>query len=509
MNQPSMTENSDSFPQPLPPPIPHDAPPPPEADKGQSEIFAQGTSFAQLGLRSSVLKGVEAAGFTMPTAIQATLIPVALQGKDILGQAKTGTGKTAAFGLPLLHMCSRDVPFQALILAPTRELAVQIAAEIDELGKFTPIRTISVYGGEAVHKQAKALERGAPIIVATPGRVMDMVERRHLHFRNVRFVVLDEVDRMLDIGFREDIRKILEMCPPPGPPVLPKPDGTATARQTIFVSATISPEIERLARKFMHEPEKLVTAAGSLTVSLVKQMHLTVNPWDKRRLLAHLLTHEEPELTVVFCRLKRTVDELARYLNEKGIAAHAIHGDMSQGKRNSTMTKLRAGHLEVLIASDLASRGIDVENISHVINYDLPDDPDLYVHRIGRTARAGRQGVAWSLVTPDQGELLTKIEVLINAEIPKLEYPDFKASDKPAHWRDHGARPEGGLVRADAPHIAPPPPPPEQKANRVQASANLELPKPAEQVDQTKFPGGIVPTKLPPKRMWGRMKGRS
>lgn len=506
MTQTTPTSSPDSSPH-IPPPIPPDAPAPADA-AAQSEIFATGVDFAQLGLRSSVLKGVEAAGFKHPTAIQADLIPVALRGKDILGQAKTGTGKTAAFGLPLLHMCSRDVPFQALILAPTRELAVQIAAEIDELGQFTPIRTISVYGGEAVHKQAKALERGAPIIVATPGRVMDMVERRHLHFRNVRFVVLDEVDRMLDIGFREDIRKILEMCPPPGPPVLPQPDGSATARQTIFVSATISPEIERLARKFMHEPEKLVTAAGSLTVSLVKQLHLTVAPWDKRRLLAHLLTHEEPDLTLVFCRLKRTVDELARYLNEKGIATHAIHGDMSQGKRNSTMKQLRAGRLEVLIASDLASRGIDVEGISHVINYDLPDDPDLYVHRIGRTARAGRQGVAWSLVTPDQGELLTKIELLINAEIPKLEYPDFKGSDKPAHWRDHGARPEGGLVRADAPHIAPPPPP-EQKANRVQASANLELPKPADQADQTKFPGGIVPTKLPPKRMWGRMKGRS
>lgn len=467
-----------------------------------AEIFHQGT-FADLGLRASVLKGVEEAGFKHPTSIQAALIPVALRGRDILGQAKTGTGKTAAFGLPLLHMCSRGVPFQALVLAPTRELAVQITEEIESLGKHTPIRAASIYGGQAIAKQARALERGAPIIVGTPGRIMDMVERRLLHFRNTRFVVLDEVDRMLDIGFREDIRRILEMCPPPGPPVLPNPDGTATNRQTIFVSATISPEIERLARKFMHDPEKVVTTSGSLTVSLVKQYHLTVNPWDKRRLLAHLLTHEEPELTIVFCRLKRTVDELARTLREKGIEAHALHGDMPQGKRNTVMSKMKAGHLEVLISSDLTSRGIDVEGISHVINYDLPEDPELYVHRIGRTARAGRGGIAWSLVTPEQGELLTNIENLINAEIPKLDYADFQASEKPAHWRDQGTRPEGGLRRADAPNIAPPPPPAEPKGNRLATGAKLELPQ---QSDTSKFPSG-APGALPPKRLMGKIRG--
>jgi ATP-dependent RNA helicase DeaD len=469
------------------------------------DVFSQNTTFADLGLRSSVMKGVDEAGFKYPTAIQAALIPVALKGKDILGQAKTGTGKTAAFGLPLLHMCSRDVPFQAIILAPTRELAIQITEEIEQLGKHTPIRAMTVYGGQAIHTQAKKLEKGAPIIVGTPGRVMDMVQRGHLHFKNIRFAILDEVDRMLDIGFREDIRKILDMCPPPGPPVLPNADGTATSRQTIFVSATLSPEIERLARKYMHDPEKIVTSSGSLTVSLVKQYHLTVQQWDKRRLLAHLLTHEEPDLTLVFCRLKKTVDDLCRYLDEKGIEAHAMHGDMSQGKRNQTMTALKGGHLAVLIASDLASRGIDVEGISHVINYDLPDDPDLYVHRIGRTARAGRGGIAWSLVTPDQGELLTKIEILINAEVPKLEYPDFKPSDRPAHWRDQGARPEGGLRREDAGGQVAPPPPQEAKMNRVEASSKLALPSQT-QVDTNKFPGGIVPTKLPPKRMFGRMK---
>ncbi len=469
------------------------------------EIFDPGKTFDHLGLRSSVLKGIHAAGFNHPTSIQAALIPVALTGRDILGQAKTGTGKTAAFGLPLLHMCSRDVPFQALILAPTRELAIQITHEIEELGQFTPIRSISIYGGQAIGAQAKGLQKGAPIVVGTPGRIMDMVQRGLLHFRNIRFAVLDEVDRMLDIGFREDIARILGQCPPPGPPVLPGPDGASRGRQTIFVSATISPEIERLARKYMHDPEKIVTSSGSLTVSLVKQHHLPVAPWDKKKLLVHLLTHEEPELTLVFCRLKRVVDELARLLNEKGIEAHALHADLSQGRRNQTMEKLRKGHLSVLIASDLASRGIDVDGISHVINYDLPEDPDLYVHRIGRTARAGRGGVAWSLVTPEQGELLTNIELLINAEIPKLEYPDFIPTERPAHWRDdRGGRREGGLSIATP---LPAAPAPEKQVNRVVASANPDVPA-ADAADPSKFPGGLVPTKLPPRRMFGKMKTR-
>jgi ATP-dependent RNA helicase DeaD len=465
----------------------------PAVDPRHAEIFESGKTFADLGLRSSVVKGVDAAGFKHPTSIQASLIPVALTGKDVLGQAKTGTGKTAAFGLPLLHMCGKDEPYQALVLAPTRELAIQITEEINELGKFTPIRAMTVYGGERVSAQAQKLKKGAQIVVATPGRVMDMVERGHLHFNNVRFAVLDEVDRMLDIGFREDIRRILEKCPP----AVPSPDRDFR-RQTIFVSATISSDIDKLARRYMHEPEKIVVAAGSLTVSLVDQHYLAVNPWDKRRLLVHLLTHEEPALTVVFCRLKRTVDELTRLLNEKGIEAHAIHGDMSQGKRNRTMSKLRSGHLSVLVASDLASRGIDVDDISHVINYDLPEDVELYVHRIGRTARAGRRGVAWALVTPDQGPLLTQIEQLINVEIPKLDYADFVASPPPQDWRGEIPKVRTGIP-ADAPTEPAPP------SARLVAASNPTLPQ---KVDEAKFPGGVVPTKLPPRRMMGKIPGR-
>jgi ATP-dependent RNA helicase DeaD len=454
----------------------------------RGEVFDETRTFADLGLRNSVLKGIAQVGFKHPTVTQAMLIPAILAGKDVIGQAKTGTGKTAAFGLPLLNNLDRNTPFQAIVLAPTRELAIQITAEIQELGsRTTPIRAMTLYGGEAVQSQAGKLRKGAHIVVGTPGRVIDMLERGHLHLRNVKVAVLDEVDRMLDIGFRDDIRRILEQTPP--------------SRQTVFVSATLSPEIEKLARQYLRDPEKIVVHSGSLTVSMVKQFYLPVNQWDKKRLLLHLLRHEEPALTLVFCRLKRTVDELARGLNERGIEAHAIHGDMPQGKRNRTMDRLRSGQLSVLIASDLAARGIDVEGITHVINFDIPEDPEIYVHRIGRTARAGRGGIAWTFVTPEQGDLLTAVENLINAEIPKLEYPDFKPTPAPPGWRDEtrgGNRP-AGLTLGEAP--APPTPAPPRQG-RIEATLKPVLPTvTGAPPDPTKFPGGLVPTKLPPRRL--------
>ncbi len=464
-----------------------------------AEIFDTQITFKDLGIRNSMLKGIEAAGFKHPTGIQSKLIPAILTGRDVIGQAKTGTGKTAAFGLPLYNMMQRNMEFQALILAPTRELAIQIAAELQELGKFTPIQVAPIYGGQSIASQASKLKRLPEIIVGTPGRVMDMVERGLIHFRNIRFAVLDEVDRMLDIGFREDIRHILGKTP--------------KEKQTVFVSATLSSEIEKLARSFMRDPEKIVATTGSLTVSLVKQHHLPVNPWDKRRLLRHLLTHEEPALTVVFCRLKRTCDELAESLGRHGIEAYAIHGDLPQGRRNAVMEKLRTGKLSVLIASDLASRGIDVEGITHVINYDLPDDVELYVHRIGRTARAGRGGTAWSFVTPDQGYLLTQIELLINAEIPKLEYPDFTPGPLPEHIQRERADRErrmntpnrlstsAPVLPAKGASAAPAPSAP--TATPASAPAAPAAPPP---LDPSKFPGGIVPTKLPEKRMMGRVR---
>ncbi|MEO1129329.1 MAG: DEAD/DEAH box helicase [Planctomycetota bacterium] len=448
--------------------------PAPDNVENWEEIFEKQT-FADIGLRNSVVKGCEAAGFTYPTKIQAELIPLVLEGKDVLGQSRTGTGKTAAFGLPLFHLAQRNLAFQSIILAPTRELAIQIAEELRDLGRFTPIRVSAVYGGQRIETQARNLEEGPEIIVATPGRLWDMKQRGHLHFNNVRFAVLDEVDRMLDIGFREDIKQILRAI--------------KSEHQTVFVSATISDEIEKLSRAFMTEPAKLETAGSSLTVSMVKQHYITVQPWDKRRMLHHLLTHEDPDLTIVFCRMKRTVDNVTKYLKEKGIDAHAIHGDMYQGKRNSVMDRLRSGRLSVIVASDLAARGLDVDNITHVINYDLPEDPEVYVHRIGRTARAGRDGVAWALVPPDQGPLLTAIEMLANIHIPEKQYPEFEAGPVPRNVREERERDEQRLAKATS-------------QNRFDAP---KVPKKARENDP-RFPGGVVPTKLPPKRLGGRAR---
>ena len=449
------------------------------------ESFCLDKTFADLELSEEVLRAIDAMGFKHPTKIQAELVPLAMTGVDILGQAKTGTGKTASFALPLLEMIDRGESMCALVLAPTRELAIQIKQDIEELAVHTGLTVCAVYGGQSINVQADQLRKGPEIIVGTPGRVLDMVDRGYLKLQRVEIAVLDEVDRMLDIGFRDDIRKILGMCP--------------EDRQTIFVSATFTDEIERLARKFMYEPVKLEVSAGALTVDLVKQGYVSCEAWDKRRMLAHLLTHEEPALTVVFCRMKRTVDSVVRYLERKGIAAHAIHGDLSQAKRNQVMGKLRGGDLTVLVASDLASRGIDVEGISHVINYDLPEDPDIYVHRIGRTARAGRDGHAWSLVTPKQGPLLTEIELLINTEIPEKKYEDFEHTERPEDWKDE---PTGGRPTYEVKGVQ------KEFKSRYAVDDPAAAEKMSEKEKAAKFPGGVVPKKLPPRMLRGKAKTR-
>lgn len=434
--------------------------------------------FAQLGLRDSVAAGALAAGFTRPTEIQARLIPLIISGKDVLGQARTGTGKTASFALPILQMADPGTPVSALILAPTRELAKQIETEVNRLGVYTPLRATAIYGGEPFKKQINRLEKGDQIVVGTPGRVMDLHGQRILSYDNIRVVVLDEVDRMLDIGFRDDIRKILS--------------GIRTRPQTVFVSATISRDIEELARRFMTNPEKVATVEGSLTVEEVYQCYFTVEPWDKRRLLHHLLTREEPDVTLVFCRTKMTVDKVAKYLADKGVPCRAIHGDMPQSTRNSVMKGLRGGSLEVVVASDVAARGLDVSNISHVINYDLPEDPEIYIHRIGRTARAGRRGIAWSFVTPEDGYLLTEIEKLANIHIPGKFYPEFQPGPIPESVLREREQGEKRKSRPTKSRYAPPPTPPTNPA----------------EVDPKKFPGGIVPSGKPAKRLGGRVRTR-
>ncbi|MEN9642740.1 MAG: DEAD-box ATP-dependent helicase CshA, partial [Planctomycetota bacterium] len=437
-----------------------------------SETFDTTKTFADLGLPASVLKGVDAAGFKHPTKIQSALIPIAMSGKDVIGQAKTGTGKTAAFSLPVLGLLQPGDQFGALVLVPTRELAIQVCREVEELGGHTGIKAIPVYGGKPMRAQAQALETHPEIIVGTPGRVMDMHQRGLLPYNQFKVVILDEVDRMLDIGFREDIRKIL---------------GAMKQRpQTIFVSATISPEIEKLARSYMKSPEKIVTTEKSLTVAAVDQSWLTVEPWDKRKLLYHLLKHEEPALTIVFCRMKKTVDQVAEYLTKHGIDAHAMHGDMYQTKRDKVMDQLRGGSLGVLVASDLASRGLDVDDISHVINYDVPEDPEIYIHRIGRTARAGRHGVAWTFIQPDQGDLLSGIEMLANIEIPQKQYPDFTPGPIPV---DVSSYREAEKRRR------------EESASAKSRMATAVAPTAAKAADPNAFPGGVVPSAMPMKRL--------
>ena len=452
---------------------------PTQYSTGKPEETFSDKTFAELGLNGGVLEGVEKAGFIHPTDIQAAMIPQILGGKDVIGQAKTGTGKTAAFGLPLLHLCDEQTPMQALILTPTRELAAQIAAELEELGSGTPIHATCIIGGESMRKQQKSVQGGSQIIVGTPGRIMDMHGRGQIHFDNIRFAILDEVDRMLDIGFRDDIRRILKSV---------KQD-----HQTVFCSATLDQQIERLARTFMKkDAEKINVVSGSLTVAMVDQKYLSVEPWDKRTLLLHLLRHEKPDTTVVFCKTKATVHKITKYLRDKGLGVKEIHGDLQQSKRNRVMDQMREGKLDILVASDLAARGLDVEHITHVINYDLPEDPEIYVHRIGRTARAGRRGIAWSFVTSEQGQLLTNIEKLSGAHIEEMKYPSYKPGPIPADIREMREREEKRLAtRSATPESRAAPPP-------VDDVADEELKK--------MFPDGKIPKSAPKRTLGSRFR---
>lgn len=440
-------------------------------------------AFAALGVRNSILRSLAELKFTTPSEIQALLIPRALAGVDILGQARTGTGKTASFGIPVLQMANKGVPTQAIILVPTRELAVQVDAEISRIGQFTPIRTLAVYGGQKIQAQVKLLKHHPEILVGTPGRVMDLLERGIINFENVRFVVLDEVDRMLDIGFREDIRRILSRVKGSrkvetldqrdkgddfrerqenvdGEPAKEHHFVSAT-HQTMFVSATISDEIERLARRYMREPVEKLIAPGAddkPTVEKVEQSYFSVQPWDKTRLLRALLARENPELAIVFCRTKHGAEKLAKRLTDDGIECREIHGNLNQNKRDRVMKNFRGGKFDVLIATDLASRGIDVADVTHIINYDIPDDPEVYVHRVGRTARMGAGGKAYTFVAKDQGDQLTKVESLINMEIPQGALPEgFNPTPPPHDWTE--SKPGGGQVTptpAPAASDAPP-----------------------------------------------------
>src|SRR6202050_4895719 len=396
-------------------------------------------AFANLGVRPSILRALADASFVTPSEIQTLLIPRALAGVDILGQARTGTGKTAAFAIPVLQKATKGLATQAIILVPTRELAVQVDAEIQRWGKHTPIRSVSVYGGQKIVAQMKFLRNNPEIVVGTPGRVIDLLDRRIIGFENIRFVVLDEVDRMLDIGFRDDIRNILSRIKG-----IRAADGAASERgaaqhQTMFVSATISAEIDKLGRQYMREPVEKLIAPGAddkPTVAEGEQFYFSVQPWDKYHLLRMLRERENPALAIVFCRTKRGAEKLAKKLHADGFECREIHGNLAQNKRERVMKNFRTGKFDVLIATDLASRGIDVADISHIINYDIPEDPEVYVHRVGRTARMGAAGRAFTFVTNEQGDELTKVEELINMVIPQATLEGFIARPTPSDWTD-------------------------------------------------------------------------
>ncbi len=375
--------------------------------------------FAELGLSRPLLTAVERVGFQEPTDIQRALIPPALAGRDCLGQARTGTGKTAAFTLPLLQRVQPGHGTQALVLVPTRELAAQVGEQVRLLSPTEPPRTLVVYGGTGIGANLRALKQGVDIVVGTPGRILDLIQRGALDLRGVKLAVLDEVDRMLDIGFRDDICRIMS--------------NVARDRQTIFVSATITEDIHRLAHGLMRDPVEINVSADCLTVDQVRQDYMTVEARDKLGTLREFLKRTAPRLAIVFTRTKRGATKVARQLTRANVACAEIHGGLAQGRRTRVLNDLRAGRLKVLVATDLASRGLDVTGVSHIVNYDIPADPAVYVHRIGRTARMGNSGHALTFVTPEQGRELTDIEMLIDQELSRVDrHGSALASTEPA-----------------------------------------------------------------------------
>ena len=368
--------------------------------------------FSSMGLSTSMLETLKQVRYLSPSPVQAAFIPRALDGLDVIGQAKTGTGKTAAFGIPIIEMLeARGRGPQAIVLAPTRELTQQIVGELQKLSAGVDVRVCGTFGGEPIERQIRALTRGVDIVVGTPGRVLDHIERRTLYLGDIVHVVLDEADRMLDIGFRPDIERILRKLPQP--------------RQTLLLSATISADVRKLAHRYMFEPVEVNLSHDEPSVDTIQQFYISVNTDQKLELLVLLLKRDKPRQCIVFTRTKRGADRLADRLRRLTSGVSAIHGDLPQTTRDRVMRGFRSGQISVLVATDVVGRGIDVEGISHVINYDMPDDPENYVHRIGRTGRMGKDGIAYLFVCPDQGEPLTAIESLINRVIPSVQIEGF------------------------------------------------------------------------------------
>ena len=366
--------------------------------------------FEKLGLSEELLKSINELGFEKPTPIQENIIPVILEGYDVIGQAQTGTGKTLAFSSILLtNLKERKKKPQAYILSPTRELTMQIHEELKKLGKYSSLRFACVYGGSGIEKQIKSIKKGVDIVVGTPGRMMDLMRRKVLQLDEVSYVVLDEADEMLDMGFIEDIEEIMSNV------------AQGENRQTLLFSATMPAPIEKLARSYMHNPQKVMISREQLTVPSVDQLYFETR--DKFEGLCRVLDIEDSGKYIIFCRTKKNVDDLQASLQVRGYMAGSLHGDMSQAQRDRVMRRFREGKLEILIATDVAARGIDIDDISHVINFDIPQDHESYVHRIGRTGRAGRTGIAVTFIEPKEYRQLKLIERMTKSRMIRGELP--------------------------------------------------------------------------------------
>ena len=375
------------------------------------------TEFIEMNLHPQLVQAVTELGYETPTPIQASMIPLMLAQHDVIGQAQTGTGKTAAFALPILHNITPGTGnVQALVLAPTRELALQVSKATYEYGRYRDVRVLAIYGGQPYGRQLSRLKKGVDIVVGTPGRLLDLIKRNALDLSDVKSVVLDEADEMLSMGFIEDIEAIL--------------DETPHTRQTALFSATLPTPIRKLADKYLHDPQSITIQRKQLAAAAIEQRYYLVNEKDKMAALTRLFEVEDIQIALIFARTRAGTGELANELSVRGFQAEALNGDLSQDARERVMNRFRRGQISVLVATDVAARGLDIDDISHVFNFDLPLDPEVYVHRIGRTGRAGRDGIALSLVTPKEQWRLHRIEKFARQTITQFELPTVEDIQK-------------------------------------------------------------------------------
>lgn len=369
-------------------------------------------NFDQMQLSEPVLKAVQSMGFEEPTPIQEQVIPIAKAGTDVIGRAQTGTGKTVAFAIPMVERLVGEAEgVRGLVLTPTRELAVQVAEEINKIGQYAGIRALPIYGGQDIDRQIRALAKKPPIVVGTPGRVMDHMRRRTLRLQHISIAILDEADEMLNMGFIEDIETILAEVP--------------EERQTMLFSATIPFQIQTLAQRFLKDPVSVSIQPKDITVPSIQQCYYEVDERRKFEILCRLLDAQPPEMAIVFARTKRRVDEISEGLTKRGYSAEGIHSDLTQARRDAVMRQFRDGTIDILVATDVAARGLDITGVTHVFNIDIPQDPESYVHRIGRTGRAGKTGEAITFVTPREINYLKTIEAVTRRKIERRLAPSM------------------------------------------------------------------------------------